>query len=408
MMREVSTHTDPQAMIEAYNRHMPGLENFDRYVSLSRRDLERPWYRVTRDTSWAEPINPWTQRDRLPLLRGGLLGEIVYANEARILTDFPLAPDDPATPNIGGFRTLIAVPHFDSGEALNWVIHLRRAADFDPEEVPGLVWESSLFGRMTYNLVLAGKLREANAAMDEELASVARVQRALLPESLPRVGRLRLAGHSEPARRAGGDYYSARVTPDGRVALLVADVSGHTAQATVLMGMVHTLAHLGQSPQDPAGVLAFINQGLCESGPRDLARFATAFAATVDAGSGAVVYASAGHPPPRLVRVDGHLRPLDGVAALPLGIDRASRFEVGEATLAPGESLVCFTDGVTDAPGPGGERFGAARLDAILRGYAARSEPQIIVNGVREAVRDFGAGAPIDDDCTLLVASMLA
>jgi hypothetical protein len=254
MMREVSLLTDPREMIEAYGRSLEGLE----FISLSRRGLERPRWRVTRDG------RKQTGRARRaaapPVLEGGLLGEIVYSSQAHVLTDFKVPADDASRPLITGYKTLVAVPHFDTGEALNWVVHLRRDEEFGANEIPDLVWQSSLFGRMTYNLVLSGRLREANAALDAELADVARVQRALLPLSCPECGRVRMAAESRPARRAGGDYYGARRLADGRVGVVVADVSGHTAQATVLMGMVHALVH--QSPG--AGRVAGVRQ------PRDV------------------------------------------------------------------------------------------------------------------------------------------
>ncbi len=396
-MREVSLHTDPQAMIEAYGRSLEGLE----FISVSRRGLERPCWRVTRDGR-KRPTRG-KKASAPAVVQGGLVGEIVYSNEAHVLTDFELERGDPSHPFVSGYRTLIAVPHFDMGEALNWVIHLRREAEFDGEHVPDLVWQSSLFGRMTYNLVLAGRLREANAALDEELADVARVQRALLPAAIPACGRVRLAAESRPARRAGGDYYGVRALRDGRLGLVVADVSGHTAQATVLMAMVHALAHLSPS-EDPGGVLGFVNRAMCDAGPRDLGRFVTAFCGVIDP-SGAVSYASAGHPPARLVRADGAIEALGEANGMALGIEPAERYSEASAALKPGDSLVCYTDGVTDAPNSRGVRFGVGRLDAAVRA-ARRSAPDAgaMLERIMGAVGEFAGKGAGEDDLTLLVA----
>ena len=102
----------------------------DRWISLSRRGLEAPEYRITRSSTWTETIDPWKQKDRLPLFSGGLLGDLIYGDEPRLIDDITplLAPDDPAIEYLDGMRSLIAVPHYDQGEALNMVISLREEA----------------------------------------------------------------------------------------------------------------------------------------------------------------------------------------------------------------------------------------------------------------------------------------
>ena len=110
-----------------------------RWLSLSRRGLESPRYRITRSSTWTEEVNPWKDKDRLPLLEGGLLGDLIYGDEPRLIDDITplLAADDPAIEYLAGFRSLMAVPHYDQGVAINMVILLEReAAAFDPEIVP--------------------------------------------------------------------------------------------------------------------------------------------------------------------------------------------------------------------------------------------------------------------------------
>src|SRR3954447_24832384 len=115
MMREMSLQEDPQAMVRTYGSRMRTIMPSDRSMSLSRRDLEAPAYRITRSSLWNETVNPWKQKDRLPLLRGGLLGELIYGDEPRIIDDItPLVePDDPAREYLEGQRSLMAIPHFD-------------------------------------------------------------------------------------------------------------------------------------------------------------------------------------------------------------------------------------------------------------------------------------------------------
>ena len=94
-MRDMSRHTDPQEMVRAYGERMRQLIPIGRRISLSRRGLAYPKYRITRSTTWAEDIDPWKNKDRLPLLEGGLLAELIYGNEPQVFDDLHLPGDDP-------------------------------------------------------------------------------------------------------------------------------------------------------------------------------------------------------------------------------------------------------------------------------------------------------------------------
>src|SRR5262245_14758236 len=88
MMREMSLHTDPQEMRIAYNRRMRGMLPVDATLSLSRRDLAFPYFRITRSSRWKEDVNPWKQKERLPLLKGGILADLIHRNEVGLFNDF--------------------------------------------------------------------------------------------------------------------------------------------------------------------------------------------------------------------------------------------------------------------------------------------------------------------------------
>ena len=116
MMREMSLQTNPQSMVRAYGQRIRQLMPANRYVALSRRGLEFPKYRITRSSLWKEEeINPWTQKDRLPLLEGGLLGELIYGDEPRIIDDLAVSPDDPAAEYLEGQLSLMAIPPLRPG-----------------------------------------------------------------------------------------------------------------------------------------------------------------------------------------------------------------------------------------------------------------------------------------------------
>jgi sigma-B regulation protein RsbU (phosphoserine phosphatase) len=406
-MREMSRQTDPLEMRRAYGRRMQTLRPTDRSVSLSRRGLQRPSFLVTRSSTWEEEINPWKERDRLPLLRGGLLAEVVYADEPRLFDDLEVAPDDPAAEYLEGMRSLVAVPMYDGGAALNWVLLMRREpAAFSPEQLPEMVQVSNLFGRATHNLVLAEQLQTAYEAVDHEMKVVADIQRSLLPAAPPTIPTLSVAAHYQTSRRAGGDYYDFFPLPDDKWGILIADVSGHGTPAAVLMAVTHSLAHTYPGPPSPPGeLLAYVNRCLTRLYTANGETFVTAFYGIYDPARRALTYASAGHNPPRLKRCqDGTLALLNGARGLPLGVFPGERYGQEEYRLVPGDELVLYTDGVTEAQNAAGELFGLSRLDKVLEDCSVGASD--LLKAVLAELEAFTGGRPPSDDRTLLVAKV--
>jgi sigma-B regulation protein RsbU (phosphoserine phosphatase) len=251
-MREMSGQTDPQAMVRVFGKRSRALLPIDRSVSLSRRSLEPPKYRITRSSTWKDEINPWKEKDRLPILDGGLLGELIYGDEPRIIDDLIVPADDPGAEFLAGQRSLMAIPTFDQGVAMNMVVLMREGpAAFSYEQFPEWVWFSNLFGRATHNLVLSEQLREAYNAVDQELKVVGDIQRSLLPTELPRIPTMDVAAYYQTSRRAGGDYYDFFPLPGGKWGIFLADVSGHGTPAAVLMAITHSIAHTHPGPPAP-------------------------------------------------------------------------------------------------------------------------------------------------------------
>ena len=271
-MREMSLQTDAAEMVRSYATRVRRLLPASRWLSVSRRELESPWYRITRSSTWTESIDPWKQKDRLPLLKGGLLADLIYGDEPRLIDDITplLAHDDPAFEYLAGFRSLMAAPHFDQGVALNMVVTLQpEPAAFDPETFPEWYWVSSLFGRATHNLVLKEEKKQAFEIVERELNLVAQIQRLLLPQVLPKIPGFELAAYYRTSQWAGGDYYDFFPLPDGRWGILIADVSGHGTPAAVMMAITHSLAHSLPGPADPpASLLGHVNRQLRNTTPR--------------------------------------------------------------------------------------------------------------------------------------------
>jgi sigma-B regulation protein RsbU (phosphoserine phosphatase) len=406
-MREMSRQTDPQAMVRAYGNRVRQILPTDRMVSLSRRDLPSPKYRITRSSLWEREINPWQEKECLPLLEGGLLGELVYGDEPRLIDDLRIDPDDPAAEFFAGQRSLIAIPLFDKGKALNMVVLMRKEpGGFSREQFPEWVWLSNLFGQATHNLVLSEELKKAYKAVDQEMRVIANIQRSLLPAELPRIPTMDLAVHYQTSHRAGGDYYDFFPLPEGRWGILIADVSGHGTPAAVLMAITHSIAHVMPGhPAPPGKLLAHVNHHLATRYTGDTGTFVTAFYGVYDPARRELTYACAGHNPPRLKRCeDGSLDTLDGVKNFPLGVSPGETYQEATRLLRPWDQIIFYTDGITDAANAAGEMFGIERLDVVLEGCTDNAND--LLDEVLDQIERFTGGHPAADDRTLLVAKI--
>lgn len=404
-MREMSSQTDPEEMVRAYGERVQQLLPRDRLLSLSRRGHEYPELRVTRDSERRESINPWTERARLPVIRGGLLAELIYSDQPRVINDLRVEPDDPGYEYLKDQRSLMAIPLYDGGVALNMVVPLRsQGPAFRPDQLPEVVWMSNLFGRATQNLVLSEELRKAYGAVERELQVVASIQRSLLPAELPKVPGLDVAAHYQTSRAAGGDYYDFFPLPSGNYGLLIADVSGHGTPAAVMMAITHAIAHSDpRAPCPPSILLERLNRQLTRQYTFRNSTFVTAFYGVYDHETRRLKYASAGHNPPRLKRcVDQSLHVLEGHPGLPLGVAEDAHYADAELQLQRGDQLVLYTDGITEAFNPDGEMFGTERLDGVLA--RCRDTAQGLIQAVLDRVEAFADGRAADDDRTLLVA----
>jgi len=407
MMREMSRQTDPQAMVRAYSTRVRSIVPADRMLSLSRRDLEQPQFRITRFSGWKEQVNPWKDKERLPLISGGLLGGLLYSDEPHIIDDLRLEPDDPAHEYLHGQRSLAAVPLFDRGVALNMVVLARNSPRaFVHEQFPDYVWMANLFGRATHSLILSQEVRQAYNALDHEMKVVADIQRALLPAELPRIPHMDLAAHYQTSSRAGGDYYDFFPLSNGRWGVLIADASGHGTPAAVIMAITHAIVHAGPSPDGPpADMLRRLNTQMAERYTATLGAFVTAFYGIFDPATMRLTYASAGHHAPRLKRCeDGSMAALDGAGGLPLGIIPDAAYSDATHVLRPGDQIIFYTDGVTEATNAAGEMFGVKRLDEVLG--ACRPYVDQLFTAVLEALKSFTGDRPADDDRTMVVAKI--
>ena len=250
---------------------------------------------------------------------------------------------------------------------------------------------------------------EERTRIEAELALGRRLQRSFVPLVAPDVSGWALASHYEAAREVGGDFFDAFAPRDRRseLAIVMADVTGKGIAAALLMAFARPLIHAAiDHARRPAVALERTNRILVEE--RRAALFITALCCYVDTRSGSFVVANAGHEPPLIIRV-GDIAPEEVVVAGPLlGAFPTIALDESHGVLEPGDTLVLYTDGVTDARAADGIRFGDERFRGVLGDAAnAGATARELVDAVVGAVRAFIDDEPAADDLTIVVARRL-
>ncbi len=262
------------------------------------------------------------------------------------------------------------------------------------------LWQvAAAFNAATEGLSRARDAEKEQQRIEDELDVARRIQERLLPAAAPRVRGLDITGYYDPAREVGGDYYDHIALDGRRVLVVIADVSGKSVPAALIMaGFRAALVSQDLTTVDPVALAGRLNGFLNAS--LDPGKFVTAFIAVIDGESGRVAYVNAGHNPPVLLRTGGACEMLATGGTI-LGISPESAYEPGETTMAPGDLLVLYTDGVTEATSPSSELWGDERLIATLR--ACSGEPcGPLVRAIADAVRAFEAERGPTDDVTLI------
>jgi sigma-B regulation protein RsbU (phosphoserine phosphatase) len=231
------------------------------------------------------------------------------------------------------------------------------------------------------------------------LRIAAEIQRALIPSGSYTRAHVDVAATSVPCRAIGGDFFDYFDLPDGTFSFVLGDVAGKGPPAALLTAVLQGIftAHAG-SGLTPAGTLARVNDALLRRAIDS--RFATVLHGRLSC-DGRLTYCNAGHNPPLLFGLTGLRHSLEA-GGLIVGIFKDATFEEETLQLEPGDTLVVFSDGVSEAHNPSGEEFGEDRLMACLEAHRNLPAPDLL-ECILEAVQEFRADAPQSDDVTVFV-----
>jgi sigma-B regulation protein RsbU (phosphoserine phosphatase) len=236
--------------------------------------------------------------------------------------------------------------------------------------------------------------------LEREMHLAAEIQRQILPKGVPAVAGFELIGWYRPARQVGGDYYDLFRHEDGRIGLVVGDVSGKGMPAALLVSTLHSGLRLllDQTGFGPA-MLERLNRHISDSSAAN--KFITLLLAELAPDTGVLHYMNAGHNPGILLRRDGTAEEL-APGGVPLGLIPGARYQSRAVTLEPGDLVCLYSDGITEAASLADEEFGMERLVDLLRAERGRSLAGL-VDAITRAVGEFSQGLPQGDDQTLVL-----
>ncbi|MBV9242674.1 MAG: SpoIIE family protein phosphatase [Acidobacteria bacterium] len=336
-------------------------------------------------------------------LSSAIMREVIENGKSVLTSD---AQQDPRfasqTVVLQGIRSVLAVP-----------------LAVDERHVFGLVYADSPTHEVTFStehldilttLASVASIRVENASlldariererMERELELATEIQQRFQPSAPPTVPGYEFQGISFSCYEIGGDYYDFIERETGKMVVALGDVSGKGTAAALLMSSVHASIH-AQVAADRSleETVKSTNEYLVDNTPAN--RFVTMFIAELDPSTGELKYINAGHNPPVVARANGAIEQLDS-GGLPLGLMGFAEYEAATITLAPGDTIVVYSDGVSEANNLDADEFGMDRLKEVIRANISRPASGIR-DKIESALSDFTGTAPTNDDITLVI-----
>ncbi|MFN7988466.1 MAG: SpoIIE family protein phosphatase [Thermoanaerobaculia bacterium] len=303
---------------------------------------------------------------------------------------------------LSGLRSFIAAPLLDAQGALGMIVvgAALGARTFRDEDLELLVSLASVAALRIRNVRLVAEAMERQK-LEQEVRLARQIQVALLPASLPQVPGWEMHGGTLPSRGVSGDFYKALIRGDGTsLALFVADVSGKGVAASLLTASLEALSALPLEGADsPERICEKVGKLLHQRTPPE--KYATAFLGILEPETGRLRWTNAGHNPALLLRAAGEPEWLKANGT-PLGLLPGAKYREGELTMEPGDALLVYTDGITEALDPDDEEFGETRLLEAAARHRALALREMAA-GLERDLDAFARGVPFHDDRTLVI-----
>ncbi len=319
-----------------------------------------------------------------------------------------LTTDPINDPNLDGamsmisqsIRTAVAAPLFDN----EVVIGLLYADDTRAKRITRD--ELRAFTMLANGIAVAlshsryHQLEQDKQRQDAQLATASEILNRILPTDLPDVADWDLSATLEPCFEVGGDLYDLRTLPDGRLAVVVGDVTGKGLGAALLVSQVLSLTRfmIGEG-WEPAPLMKRLNREIFLT--TDFVRFATVFIGILDPATGRVECVNAGHNPPVVVRADGRTETC-AIGSVPVGMMEDTEYKVCELTLEPGDILAMFSDGIPETVNTEDEEYGEDRFARLVAQHRQDSLPAAAA-AVLADLSEFRGDAEVGDDVTLVM-----
>ncbi len=331
-----------------------------------------------------------------------VLDEVVIRGKSVLTSD---AQHDPrfasGTMVLQGVRAVLAVP-LGVSEKVFGIIYADSPISegrFTEDHLKVLTTLASVAAIRVENARLV-EARLERERLERELALASEIQQRFQPTAPPHIAGYELQGISFPCYEIGGDYYDFIEREDGRLVIALGDVSGKGTAAALLMSSLHAAIHAQSASHDSlVATISAVNRYLADNIPAN--RFVTLFYAELDPDSGSLAFLNAGHNPPLIVHSAGTVEQLAS-GGLPLGIKPDAEYREGRTQMQPGDVLVIYSDGVTEAVSPTGEEFGPTRLyEVVSRNVEASAAG--IRDRIESSLTKFAQGTSAADDITLVI-----
>lgn len=265
------------------------------------------------------------------------------------------------------------------------------------------VFSNQIAGNIEHIFNISFELEKRRLEKELEIASS--LQKKLVPSGFKKMSKFEVAGTYIPAKEVSGDYYDCIELDEDRVLLLIGDVSGKGVPAGLFMMMVRTFLHtILKHENDLTRIIGHMNDYLTANSESTM--FLTVFMCFLNIRTGDIEYVNGGHMAPILRKTDGTLEEL-GTQNLICGMFEGVNYELGKASLAPGETLYIYTDGITEAQTETGDMYGVGRLEDVIKTSDHEKGAGDLANAVLDSVKTFVCGAPQSDDITILVVKAL-